>query len=153
MSATSSSTEPVDMVVDLLDGAAVGQWTNASPDVFYLEDVPQADRGPSQDQPAHLYVWMPAGGPIEGLSGDWTSTTEQNTVEIQVWSLDRGECAVYKEDVINFLSLYANDNEENTLFHRVRPSNQDDMRGQNQARRTNHFVMTVEVDCRKLRDV
>ena len=152
MSATSSSTEPVDMLVDILSHSNTNQWSLASPDVFALEDIPQRDRGPSQETEAHLYVWSPTGGNIDGLSGDWTTSMEQHTVEIQVWSLDRSETSTYKEDLINFLQNYANDNEANTVFHRIRASNQDDLRSQHQYMSNDHYVMTVEVTVRRLRD-
>lgn len=153
MSATSSDSEPVDMVIDLLSGSSASDWSGVKPETYAYFEIAQSERGPNDNQPPHLYVWNPTGGNISPISGDYTSLDETQTVEIQVWSLTATECKQYKQDLINYLALYGNDNEGQTLFHRIRPTTKDDLRSEKQARRTNHFVMTVEVDCRKLRDV
>lgn len=153
MSVSSTETEAVELLVDLLDNAPAGTWTNAAPEVHAVWEVSQRGRQNNPD-PA-LYVWSPVEGPVDALSGfDYDRLDEQATVEIQVWTLDSVETSQYASDIVNYLAGdYANDNEANTPYHRIRPADVSDERAATQTRPSEHFVTTVTVEGRRLRDV
>ena len=150
MSATSNASDPVQAVVDLLNGAATSVWTNADPEVHLQWDVSQ--RGKENNPDPALYVWSPVEGNFDAFDGEYSSLDETQTVEVDCWTMDAQETATLSDDVIQFLSEYGNDNESNTQFLHIRPSSVNDARAEHIARQTDHYIATLQITVRNLRD-
>jgi len=150
MSATSTAGDPVQAVVDLLNGAQSSVWTNQAPEVYLQWDVTQRGRE-TNNNPA-LYVWSPVEGTFDPLAADYTRLDEEQTIEIDVWTLDPEITATVATDVIQFMSEYGNDNEDKTEFLHLRPESTGDARAEHIARQTDHYITTVTVAVRNLRD-
>lgn len=154
MSATSSSTQAQETIKDLLQG--YGGWTNATPNVFLVQEVAQSERGPGQGQPAELYIWSPTTDSLDAFDASYSHFDETRTVEIWIYTLEGdnlgSENVEYQDDVIDFLSQYANDNTVNTTFNRIRPVSVDDRRSELMARDTDHTITSVEVELQNHRD-
>jgi hypothetical protein len=149
-----SETDPVEAVVDLLQDADATEWTGTTPTVKRYWDDAQSERGPGADQPPIIYVWSPVEGNTEALSGfAYDRLDEQPTVELQVWSLDDVEAEATAQDAVGYLADFGNDNEASSPFHRVRPTTVNDFRAQKPARTTKHYIFTVTIELRRLRDV
>lgn len=152
MSVTSADNQ-VEAIIDLLQAAASTEWNVATnPTVKHYWDDAQSERGPGADQPAILYVWSPTGSTLEQFSVDGEQWDREDSVEVQIWSIKETDTEVrqLQKDVVQILSNYIDDNKVDTAFNTVLPSGTNDYREQNAARRTDHFIMSVEVDTRGL---
>lgn len=149
MSVTSAS-HHVQTVIDLLDAAGAGDWTPSTPTVKHYWDDAQSERGPGADQPAICYVWSPTGSTLERFSMDGDHFDREDAVEVQVWSLDETEVEQLQGDVVDILSQYLDDNQVRTPYTDLGPSGTGDSREQTPHRRTDHYIMSVEVDTRGL---
>lgn len=154
MSISTSETDPVESIYDLLDQATndTSLWTNNPPEVNYYWDIPFAEKSPGADQPDRLYVWSPTGVDTPPFSADGERFDADATVEIQMWSLDEFDVKALQNDVLQFLSNYFADNKEDTAFTHIFPQTASDYREQNPSRRTEAYVMAVEIDLRRLSD-
>lgn len=152
MSVTSAG-HHVQVIIDLLENAASAEWgTPSDPNVRRYWDDAQSERGPGADQPAILYVWSPTGSTLDRFAMDGDKFDRSDTVEVQVWSLDESKTRTLQGDVVDILSQYLDDNETDTPYTDVAPTNTDDFREQKPARSTDHYVMSVEVETRDLQD-
>jgi len=151
MSVSSSATEAVETIVDLLDGAPSGAWTNTTPDRVAKYQTHAEKARMNYPNPA-LYIWSPVDASLDAFDAEYSRIDETRTVEIQVWTLDDTETAQYHQDVIDFLAQYGNDNTDNTTFHRIRPTAADDLRSEHIVRQTDHYIATVTVELRNFRD-
>ena len=142
----------VQVVIDLLEDADAGQWTPDTPDIRNYWDDSGSERGNGADMPAVLYVWSPTGSTLERFSSDGDKFDRQDTIEIQIWSLDEAETQQLQIDVVDILSQYLDDNKIRTPFSDLAPTGTDDFREQTSATHTDHYVMSVEVGTRGLQD-
>jgi len=149
MSVSSTSTDAVQVVVDILDGYT--GWTLSAPEVYEWAEVSQQEREHNPD-PA-LYVWAPADATLDQFGAEYNHIDETRIVEVQVWDLDRDDVETYHQDVIDFFATYANDNEQNTPFHHIRPTSATDSRSEHTRQRTDHYIMSVQCDLHNHRDV
>jgi hypothetical protein len=151
MSATDATTH-VEEIKSLLEAAPDTDWTPTTPTIrTYWEDA-QSERGPGADQPGVLYVWSPTDSTLETFSMDGDDFLENNTVEVQAWSLDEQEARQLQSDITRILSQYLDDNTVNTPYSDVHPTGQADFREQKPARDTRHYVMSVTVETTGLSD-
>lgn len=126
--------------------AGVDVWGTTPPNVRSYWDDAQNEKGPGADQPAVIYVWSPVDSTLERFSIDDGELRENNTVEIQIWTLDEQEAVTLSNDIVEILSKYMADNKDRTPYAEVQPSGLSDFREQKNARMTNHYIMSVEID-------
>ena len=148
----SNADHHVQVVIDLLEDADTQQWTPDTPDIRNYWDDSGSERGNGADMPAVLYVWSPTGSTLDRFSGDGDKFDRQDTIEIQIWSLDEPETQQLQNDVVDILSQYLDDNKIRTPFSDLAPTGTDDFREQTSATHTDHYVMSVEVGTRGLQD-
>lgn len=148
---STTATDPVKAVTEILSGAdGYGLWTpTQAPQVKRLNDYSQKQRERENDPT--LYVWSPVEGTLDAFDAKFTRMDESNTVEVSAWTLDRADTAQYSSDVIQIASEYATDNEANTAFHQIRPTNENDLRSEHIRRKTDHFVTNVTIEVTGLR--
>lgn len=130
--------------------SGVDPWGVDPPTVKRYWDDTQSERGPGADQPAILYVWSPTGSTLDRFSRDGDEFDREDTVEVQAWSLDETECERLQRDVVDILSKYLDDNRVRTPYNDLAPTGTEDFREQTARRRTDHYVMAVEVETRGL---
>lgn len=147
---TEDPNDHVYQIIRLLRNATDSEWFGQAPNIRRYWDDAQSERGPGAGQPAVLYVWSPTGTTLDQFSRDGTRYDQTDTVEIQAWSLDGTESQRLQTDVTRILSKYLDDNRVNTPYSTVKPVGQEDFREQTPARKTDHYVMSVEVDTRGL---
>ena len=148
----SNADHHVQVVIDLLEAADSQQWTPDTPDIRNYWDDSGSERGNGADMPAVLYVWSPTGSTLERFSSDGDKFDRQDTIEIQIWSLDEPETQQLQSDVVDILSQYLDDNKIRTPYSDLAPTGTDDFREQTSATHTDHYVMSVEVGTRGLQD-
>lgn len=149
MSVTSAD-HHVQAIIDLLQAEADTSWTPTPPDIKEYWADAQNERGPGADQPSICYVWSPTDSTLDQFSMDDDEFDQTDTVEVQVWSLDETEARQLQGDVTDILSQYLNDNSTDTPYTEVRPTLEKDFREQKSARRTDHYIMAVEIETRGL---
>ncbi len=146
MSVTSAD-HHVQAIIDLLENAGDGDWnTSMPPNVLRYWDRAQGERDPGAGQPPILYVWSPTGSSLERFSVDGDKFQQEDSTEVQAWSLDEGEAKQLQSDVTRILSQYLDDNKTETPYSDVAPVSEEDFREQNPARKTKAYVMSVEVE-------
>jgi hypothetical protein len=142
----------VQVIIDLLENADATEWTPDTPTVKNYWDDAQSERGPGAGQPGILYVWSPTGSTLDRFSIDGDKFDRSDTVEVQAWTLDETETRQLQGNVVDILSQYLDDNETETPYTDVQPTNTEDFREQKPARTTDHYVMSVEVETTDLQD-
>ena len=148
MVTTSSSDDPVEMVVEILS-ADLTEYTLDPPDIFRMWDLDPQQRLKNPD-PA-VYVWSPTPGSEDRFSADGSLLTDSRTVECMIMTYDEAKTHRYAEDIIDILGNYIDDNANLTLFEDVDPSVPSDERGEHIFGESNHYIMTVELDTQRLR--
>lgn len=169
MSVTTSSTDPVQTVYDILNGAsefsggyglAYGYlyggkdtWTNTAPEVYKRWNWGQQDREMNND-PA-IYIWSPESSNRPAFSADYDTINQNQVVEASVWMPDgdsnaETKVSEYAVDVINLLEEYGTDNKGRTKWNWIRPTADNDFRAENITRKTDHFVINVIAELRRL---
>lgn len=154
MSVSSSSTDVVQAVIDILEGYTT--WTNTTPEVYKQSEVPQSERESASNP--RIYVWSPVDESMEGLGAKREKTVSTKTIECSAWVLTDSdgsaftECEQYKQDIIDILEDYVTDNYANIEFLNIRPSSSTDSRQERIAQRTDHYVMSVQAESGDLRD-
>jgi len=152
MSVSPTSTEPVETVQEILDDYPTTAWTNDTPTVLFNWDRAFSEKGPGQGQPPELFVWSPVDTSYDQLTADGDYIQEDHTVEIQCWTLKESETWQLARDVIQIFGDYLDNQQGVSDFLTMPPSASSDLRADKQARRTEHYVATVEVSPLKLSD-
>lgn len=140
------ATDPVEAVVTILAGERDILWTGTPPTVKNYWDDSASERGPGADMPAILYVWSPTTTSLERFSVDGDVFDQNDTVEIQAWSLDEQEVIQLRDDIVQILSRYLDDNQFATQYSDLAPTGTNDWREQTPARTTDHYLTSVEVE-------
>lgn len=153
MSVSSTATEPVETLEDILSGVASTEWTNADPQVFRWWEHSQSERGPGQGQPAHIYILQTTNTPVDPISADGILLEENPTLEVFIYTFSETETGEYARDVIQILSQYFADNQNLTEYFHIEPSGIEDFREQKVTQQTEHYVYTVEIEMQKLTDI
>ena len=112
-------TDPRAAGIDLLEQTY--NWPAAKPDIKRGESVPWKSRENATGP--RIYVTKPTGDELDRFSADGESLTEDETVRFDIWILD-GEhpdelARQYRNQIINRLYKYSNDNYSNTEFQEV----------------------------------
>jgi hypothetical protein len=150
MSATSQSEFGVETIVDLLAGSATDDYTQTGtvPDrIAPLWEFSHSDRINYPD-PA-LYVWSPVETDLQKFSIDGDHMLEDETIEVLIMTLESTLTKEYQRDVIQILSSYYNDNEQNTNYYTINPTTASDLRNEHLADQTDHYLSTVQIEPRK----
>jgi hypothetical protein len=141
---------PAEQIKSLLAQTSGGNWTGDKPTVKHYWDDAQGERGPGASQAPVLYVWQPTSSTLDRFSMDGTRFDRGDTVRVQVWSLDERRAVQVQRDVTAFISEYLDDNAVQTPASDIAPVTEDDFREQNPPRKTDHYVMSVEIEIRGL---
>ena len=145
---------PPDAIKELLNGYE--GWSLGQPKVQLLQETSQSERGPGQGQPAEMYLWMDGGMDLPVFSADGDHWDASGDIDIWIITLENGKLGednqVYMNETVQFLSEYINDNEQNSIFHRIRPSNADDQRAEHITGTTDHHASVVTVSVREFRE-
>ena len=148
-SATSTSDEADETVHDILTGVQDSVWTLAAPEVYFTEEIDPKNRRKAGNP--RVYVHEPVAEDTSPLSGiAYENIREVAEVQVEVRTLDRSETKQYKRDVVQILSDYANDNEQRTEFHRIRPISNENLHREHIAGTTSQYVATVTARLRAL---
>lgn len=150
MSVSTSAETPVDAVYDILDGTGGTEWTLIAPAVFKWHEKSERERGPGQGQPAELHVWQPTSSDITRLTADKNTLQETSEVEVVVFSLSESDTINYARDLIQVLSEYIDEQEQNTNYVDLQPSGIEDFREQKLSERTDHFTYSVTVELERI---
>jgi len=150
MSVTSSESEPVDAVKDLLEQQDSSNWTNQAPVIEYVHEVPFSEKGPGDGQPAELFVWQPVDSDISKLTAEGRYLDEDHNVEVQIWTLTESETMEYARDVIQIFGDFLDTQKNVSEFITLPPTSTRDLRSDKLPRKTSHYLATVEISPRKL---
>lgn len=146
MSPSTTATDPVQTVVDLLADTDSANWPNGTKPT-YIErrwDVDFETKANRAD--AAVYVHSPEDGTHDQLSTAGDHKLQQETVAAQIWAIDETDHGDITGDVRAILEDYWNDPSDDTTFDRIRPQAGDDRRQENIARRTAHYVTQITIE-------
>lgn len=144
--ATSSSTDPVQTLIDLLTGTPQASWPNGTkpthieawPDTSHDKRLKRAD--PS------VYIRTGQPGDQQPLSKDADHSLNTETVHCDIYSPDKTEAYTIAEDVEAILEDYWHDENGDTEWtHGIRPQGKEDLREEHSARRSGQYVVRVPV--------
>jgi len=141
---TTDAGHHVEAVIELLRDEPDTSWSTPPVVREYWSDA-QSEKGPGADQPPVAYVWSPADSSLERYSVD-EEYRVNNTVEIQFWALDEQTPVALLNDAIAVLSQYLDDNKIDTPYTDIQPSTASDFREQKQARTTDHYLTSLQLD-------
>lgn len=160
MSATSSARNAVETVVDLLEGIPNGYggygynygsdygngslWDSSQPEIHAKTDFSQSQRE-SNPTPA-LYVWSPVDTDFQEFDAEGSHLRQTDTVEIEVWTLDEANTAEFWQDIVDYLSGYMRDNNQNTNWHQIKPVGGADNRSEHIREMTDHYITTLQLE-------
>jgi len=150
MSVSPTSSEPVETVQEILAGQPDAKWTDKSPTVLFNWDRAFSEKGPGQGQPPELYVWSPIDASLSQLTADGDYLEEDHTVEVQCWSLSESATWQLARDTIQIFGDYLDNQQGVSDFLTLPPTASTDLRADKQARRTEHYVATIEISPLKL---
>jgi len=149
MTGSSTSDFAVETVIDLLDGESSTTWTDGKPEINQLQEVaPKARKGIDRG----LFVWSPVESNFDRFSADGDHLDQDDTVETICATYDKTQTARLLEDVVDILSQYMDDNESQTNFRNVQPTQASDDRGLKILRTTEHYEGSVTVSLEAFRD-
>jgi len=127
-----SATDPVATVVDLLDNAAAGDWTNSEvPDRIQRKEdsEPNERQKDTRLSQVSLYVWSPVEADLQKWSAEG-ETDQQETVRVDVMTNNATDSNAYAGDVVDILRSYTNDNKSQTEWVDIWPDGIDDSTSQ-----------------------
>jgi hypothetical protein len=141
----------------LSDGEAFNAYRGPEPDVYKWEATTMKQK--QNTTTPTVYVHRPDSDDVTRFDGNSEDMTEDETLRVSVWVLestpnfDADDLArAYRNDILNLLKSYLRDNYENTEHQFIEPDTTTDFRPQNNNRRTDHYIYTVEVDTHRLLD-
>jgi len=141
---TSSETEAVETIKDLLENIDSSDWS-VEPDRFaFMWEFDYNSR--TQYSGTAVYLWSPLESDISKFSADGDNFRQDDTVECVVMALNRTDTATIAAEIAENISEYYADNEVNTNFTEIRPINISDNRHESQPERSDHFIATVQIE-------
>lgn len=151
MSATSTSTDPVQTIVDLLDGTAEPNWPGGTKPT-YIErrwDSSRNEKRRRKDPAA--YAFSPDIGTQRQYGPDADTKIRTEVIDVNVWARDHAVADTVASDVITILEDYWNDGQASTAWNRIRPQSADDQRGEDtletvMGRRDNQYIITPRIE-------
>lgn len=151
MSATSSSLDPVQTVIDILSGTAEADWPNGTkPNP--IEDRWTSNRNEKRKrQTPAAYVYSPDIGTQEQFGRDADVKVKIDTIDVDVWARDSDTAFTVADDVVSILEDYWNDSQDKTQWNRIRPQSENDQRGTDSpetvmGRRHNQYILSPRVE-------
>lgn len=150
----STSTDPVQAIIDILTGTAAAEWTTAGAKPAHIErqeETSQNMKGNRSDDA--IYVNRSADTSMNPLGAEVARVDESSLVNVDVWTLDSSaQAEAIGGDVKRILFQYANDNHVATEFGRIRPETVADVRGETIPTQADHYREIFAVRLRGLRD-
>lgn len=145
MSVSTTSTDPVQTVVDILDGTAESNWPNGTKPTHIEKQWQSTFQTKSnRDRPA-AYAFSPERGTQDQFGRNADTKVRTETIEVDVWTTSASDTDSIAADVITILEDYYNEGKTNTQWNRIRPAEADDRRSETLAQRTDHHVISVQV--------
>jgi len=145
--ATSTSTDPVQTIIDLLSGTPKADWPTTKPDWIETRWT-STHHQKRQREGGAVYAWSPAEGTREPISVDADVSNETEVVFAECWHPSSSDAASLANSVATILEQYWKDNKEYTTFRHVRPVRQDDRRAEHVPGARDPFVVVVRVELR-----
>lgn len=150
----STSTDPVEAIIDILTGTAAAEWTTAGAKPVHIERQEASSqnvKGNRSDDA--LYVHRSADTSMTPLGAEVARVDESSLVNVDVWTLESSaQAEAIGDDVKRILFQYANDNHAATRFGRIRPETVSDVRSETIPTQADHYREIFGVRVRGLRD-
>lgn len=151
----SSSRDPRQAVLDVLDASTVGDWSNAGakPGTIGAVDDSTFETKTNRQGDA-IYVWSPNPGPLTSHGAGTEKVIEEPVVQVEAWTTNGDARADdLRRDAQSIVLSYAADNIDRTNWHSFLPENTEDRRHESQAaRRGDHHVGAVQFTLDRLSD-
>ena len=144
--ATSTSSDPVQAVIDLLDGTPEADWPGGTkPNPIEKQWASTQRTKGNRSNPA-AYVWSPDVGTREQRGAEYDDVIQTETIGVDVWATSDDDADGVAGDVVAILEEYATDLREHTEWVAIRPTQADDRRAETLARRSDHHVVSINVE-------
>lgn len=143
-----SSTDPVQTVLDVLQATSDSDWTGVKPThIERVEDSPRKLKENRVEEDA-VYVWSPAEGDFPPASAGVDDYLDVQVVQCDAWaapetSRGAGEIA---GDIRSYVaSNFWRDRKQQTVWNEIAPDSEDDRRASQRARGSDHEVVAVQL--------
>ena len=134
---------PVDTVIDLLDDTDNTDFQDGKPEIIERVDERSGQSRMNTSDDA-FYVYSPTDASVERISADGVAANSEEEVRVLIWCLQGpGKAKRYRQDVIDYLSQFMDDNKEQTGLNNIEPIAQADLRTEAQPRASSHSVTGV----------
>lgn len=140
----STSTDPVQTIVDILEAAADADWATAGgpPDVIEKSEATDFSRKQRRDTLDAVYVLSADSGTVSKIGARYEPYRDERTVRAEVWTPASETLAeAYRQDIRDISLEYANDNQTATAWTQIAPAGDDDLRASTRARGVDHYVV------------
>ena len=148
-----TSTDPRQTILDLLDNTTDSDWTQAGSKPTILErqeEVSQSTKGNRRDDA--VYCYQPTDETTSQFGYSYDRYQNSADVTADVWTpTSQSQARALAEDIQTILFQYVNDNKSATDWHRIRPVSVTDLRHEKIADQGDHYRVQVEVRLRALR--
>jgi hypothetical protein len=147
----STTRDPVDTIVALLNNTTAADFTGNKPQIFRYDETTSKGRQ-NEARPA-LYVVAFGSTTLTRFGVDpGVDDTQQEQGEVQVIcaTLQQADAQTLAEDVVGILRGFQADNFDSTNQHAIMPTSIVDNRAQKMARMTNQFIYVVECQTERL---
>jgi hypothetical protein len=139
---------PVDGVLDLLRNSSNSDFRDRKPAVIERIDESSGQTRVNRSEDA-FYVYTPTNATVERISADGVAASSTEEVRILIWILgDAQKAKRYRQDVLDYLAQFIDDNKNQTGLNNIEPVAQSDLRNEAQPRQSSHSItgVTVETD-------
>lgn len=142
----STSTDPVKTIIDILNDADPGEWTNSygAPEwVERQEDTEFSTKTNRTHAPA-AYVWSPSDGDFTQMGAKYDAYLDDQIAQVVVWDADSADrTSTIAGDVRDIIFDFATDNQSSTEWSEIAPDTESDLRAERHPRSSDHFVVRL----------
>lgn len=143
----SSSTDPVQTVVDILQNASTWSEAGSAPDHIERYSATDFSRKERRDTVDAVYVIQSDPGSSEQIGAGADPYRDEKVVRAEVWTPESETLAhQYFLDVRSIANGYATDNEQQTEWTRIATIGDDDARASARARGVDHYIYAALIE-------
>jgi hypothetical protein len=141
----SSERNPVDAILELLEGTDDTDYQDSKPPVIERIDESSGQTRVNRSQDS-FYVYSPTDATVERISADGVAADSTEEVRVLIWVLgDAQKAKRFRQDVLDYLSTFMDDNTKQTGLNNIEPVAQADLRNEAQPRASSHSITGVTV--------
>lgn len=143
----STSDDPVQTVVDILEDASTWTEAGSAPDKIERYEETNFSRKQRRDTLDAIYVIKPDAGTSERIGANYDPFRDEHVVRAEVWTPTSHSAAHnYFLDVRSIVNGYVGDNKDQTTWTQIATIGDDDLRGSKRAESVDHYIYAALIE-------